>query len=87
MSKPLSSTNYFITAYVTSWDAPSLELVKHLDGFRHKVIDIDKNPDIAEAEKIKAVPTMQIYNGDGVLVGTKIGAVTKAIIEEWITKI
>jgi hypothetical protein len=30
---------------------------------------------------------MQIYNGDGVLVGTKIGAVTKAIIEEWIKNV
>jgi thioredoxin-like negative regulator of GroEL len=77
-------TNYFITAYVTSWDAPSQFLVKNLDGFRHKVIDIDENPDIADQQKIKATPTIQIYNEAGELVATKIGAVTKSIIEEWI---
>jgi thioredoxin-like negative regulator of GroEL len=48
------------------------------------VIDIDENPDIADQQKIKATPTIQIYNEAGELVATKIGAVTKSIIEEWI---
>jgi len=74
----------FLTVYVTEWDEPSRRHVLNLLDQPHKVIDIDKNPDIAETQKIKAVPTTQIYDKDGVLLATKIGAATKSIIEEWI---
>jgi len=58
--------------------------VKHLDGLNHRIIDVDHNPEIAAQQKIRAVPTTQIYNGAGELVYTKIGAAPRAIIEEWI---
>lgn len=77
-------TNYFLTVYVSSWDEPSRNHIKNLSGFRHKLIDIDENIDIARDEKISAVPTTKIFDGEGNLLTTKIGAATKNIIEEWI---
>jgi thioredoxin-like negative regulator of GroEL len=75
---------YFLTVYVTSWDEPSRRYIQNLEGFRHKVIDIDENPVIAAEQKIKAVPTTQIYDTDGNLLVTKIGCATAEIIKEWI---
>lgn len=76
----------FLTVYVTTWDDPSKLHIENLVGFRHKVIDIDKNPDIADREQIKAVPTTQIYVNDELKV-TKIGAATADVIREWIKEV
>jgi thioredoxin-like negative regulator of GroEL len=76
----------FLTVYVTSWDEPSQYHLKNLSGFRHKVIDIDKNPDIANEQQIKAVPTTQIYVDEELRV-SKIGAAPKAVIESWIKEV
>lgn len=83
----MSKTKYFLTAYITEWDAPSQFLIRNIQGFNHKLIDVDQNPEVAEHQNIRAVPTVQIYNGNGDLVGTKIGAATKAIIETWVNNV
>lgn len=84
--KSLSQTEPYLTVYIASWDEPSRRHVLNLHGYKHKVIDIDINRDIAAAQGIKAVPTTQIYI-DGELKLTKIGSATPKIINDWIKEI
>jgi len=79
----MTAKNVYLTVYVATWDDFSVAYQKNIVDYPHKVIDIDKNHDIAVDQKIKAIPTTQIYV-DGVLRATKFGAGTKKEIEEWI---
>lgn len=68
--------------------APILEeLTKSMAG-KVKIVkmDVDQNPKIPSEIGIRGIPTMILYK-DGKQLGTKVGAVPKATLEEWINSL
>lgn len=68
--------------------APTIdELAQDLSGRIHVVkIDIDQNPGAAAQHNVRSIPTLMIFN-KGHLVDTKIGALPKQKLLEWITSV
>ncbi len=65
--------------------APSIdELSKELSG-KIKIVkmNVDENPKVPSSIGIRGIPTMIIFKG-GEAVSTKVGALPKASIAEWI---
>ena len=60
------------------------ELSRELEG-RIKVVkmDIQNNPDTPSKFAVRSIPTLMLFK-DGKVVGTKIGAVAKEVIIEWL---
>ncbi len=65
--------------------APALEeIAKEYDGkLRVIKIDIDENPNTPTKYGVRGVPTMMIFK-DGQVAATKVGALPKGKIVEWI---
>jgi thioredoxin 1 len=65
--------------------APRIEALSlELEG-KIKVVkmDIQNNPDTPSKLGIRSIPTLMLFN-DGKVIGTKIGAVDKEVIIEWL---
>ncbi len=64
---------------------PALEEISaEMDGkLTVKKINIDENPDTPAKYGVRGIPTMMIFNG-GQVAATKVGALPKTKIEEWI---
>ncbi len=60
------------------------ELSLELDG-KIKVVkmDIQNNPDTPSKLGVRSIPTLMLFN-DGKVIGTKIGAVAKEVIIDWL---
>ncbi len=64
---------------------PALEEIATEMGGKLTVtkINIDENPDTPMKYGVRGIPTMMIFNG-GQVAATKVGALPKTKIEEWI---
>ena len=60
------------------------ELSLELDG-KIKVVkmDIQNNPETPSKLGVRSIPTLMLFN-DGKVIGTKIGAVAKEVIIDWL---
>ena len=64
--------------------APSLEeLSAEIPGLTIVKLNIDDNPSMPTRYGVRGIPTMMIFQ-DGQVAATKVGAIPKSKIEEWI---
>ena len=76
-----------IYRFTASWCNPCKALTAMLNnmdlGVPMRVIDIDKEPDLAKEFQVRGVPTL-IQLKDGKVASRLVGAVTKAELEDWL---
>ena len=46
-------------------------------------INIDNNPEVPQKYGVRGIPTLMFFN-DGKLVDTKVGSLSKSLLNEWI---
>lgn len=65
--------------------APALEEISAELGEKVKVakLNVDENPNVAAKYGVRGIPTLMIFK-DGELAATKVGAMPKGKIAEWI---
>ncbi len=64
--------------------APALEeLSNEIKGLTVAKLNVDDNPGMAAKYGVRGIPTMMIFQ-DGQVAATKVGALPKGKIEEWI---
>jgi len=64
--------------------APALEeLSNEIKGLTIAKLNVDDNPGMAAKYGVRGIPTMMIFR-DGQVAATKVGALPKGKIEEWI---
>lgn len=49
-------------------------------------MDVDANPNVPSGLSIRGIPTMMLFK-DGQMIGSKVGAVPKSTIEEWMNSL
>ena len=93
-STVLQSETPVLVDFWAEWCQPCKMLAPTIDEiaseFADKVkvgkLDTDKNRDVSVEYKITAIPTVIIFK-DGEVAGTKIGALPKSKIVEWIESV
>lgn len=59
------------------------ELAKEMEGKMEVYkCNIDENPEVPSKYAVRGIPTLMIFK-DGELVDTKVGAISKAALNEW----
>lgn len=53
--------------------APYLHTQTSQKGVSLAKVDVDKNPELSAKYSIQAMPTFKVVNGDGVVLGEKVG--------------
>ena len=66
---------------------PALEDISEAMGDRMKIakVNIDDSPDTPAKFHVRGIPTLMIFK-DGQVVATKVGAMTKTKLEEWVSE-
>lgn len=66
---------------------PALEQISEDMGDRIKVakVNIDDDPETPSKFHVRGIPTLMIFK-DGQVVATKVGAMTKTKLEEWVSE-
>ncbi|MGB0908020.1 MAG: thioredoxin [Maricaulaceae bacterium] len=66
---------------------PALEQISDDMGERIKVakVNIDDDPETPAKFHVRGIPTLMIFK-DGQVVATKVGAMTKTKLEEWVSE-
>lgn len=66
---------------------PALEQISDDMGDRIKVakVNIDDDPETPAKFHVRGIPTLMIFK-DGQVVATKVGAMTKTKLEEWVSE-
>lgn len=64
---------------------PALEAISEEMGDRMKIakVNIDESPDTPGKFHVRGIPTLMIFK-DGQVVATKVGAMTKSKLTEWV---
>ena len=68
--------------------APILDELSSAMGDKLKIVkvNIDENPETPTKLGVRGIPTMMIFK-DGEMVSTKVGAMPKAALEEWVNSV
>lgn len=66
---------------------PALEDISEEMGDRMKIakVNIDESPDTPGKFHVRGIPTLMIFK-DGQVVATKVGAMTKSKLSEWVAE-
>lgn len=66
---------------------PALEAISEEMGDKIKVakVNIDDDPETPAKFHVRGIPTLMIFK-DGQVVATKVGAMTKTKLEEWVSQ-
>ncbi len=67
--------------------APALEEISQEFSGKMKVakINIEEDPEVAAKFHVRGIPTMMIFK-DGQVVATKVGAMTKRKLSDWVSE-
>lgn len=67
--------------------APALEeLAKDMGNIRVAKVNVDENPKTPGKYGVRGIPTLMVFRG-GQVAGTKVGAVPKSKLYEWVRSV
>ena len=62
------------------------ELSKEFKSLKVTKVNIDQNPEAPQKYGVRGIPTMMIFQ-DGKVIGTKVGALPKSKLVDWINEV
>jgi thioredoxin 1 len=89
----LESQGVILVDYWAEWCGPCKQIAPALDEISEEMADtvtvaklnIDENPNTAGSYGVRGIPTMMLFK-DGEIAATKVGAMPKNKIVEWINE-
>ena len=89
--KMIKDNKVVVTDFWASWCNPCLMIAPHLEAISDEMkddiivakVNIDENPVTPTKFGVRGIPTMLVFKG-GEAKATKVGAVSKSAIVEWI---
>ncbi len=87
----LQSKGLVLVDFWAPWCAPCRQLSPIIDDIANELdgkvqvfkCNVDENPEIPSQHAVRGIPTLMIFK-DGKKIDTKVGALPKAALQEWI---